>query len=89
MRLAWCKSTPSKFPPLRVIDCEVGLNPETVTTVRDMWRPLPAPVVGRGRLGASGRLHDLGKRHGPEPRQDLPPEQLWVADCPRLALAIG
>jgi hypothetical protein len=37
---------------------------------RDVRRPLLAPVVGRGCLGTLGRLDDLGKWHGPEPRQD-------------------
>jgi hypothetical protein len=53
---------------------------------RDVRRPFPAPVVGRGRLTTPSRLHDLGKRHGPEPRQDVPPEQLRVVDRVRIGL---
>jgi len=35
--------------------------------------------IGRGRLRASRRRHDLSRWHGPEPR-DLLPEQLRVVD---------
>jgi hypothetical protein len=43
-----------------------------------------APVVGRGRLGTPSRFHDLGRLHSPEPRQDLPPEQLQVVTRARI-----
>src|ERR1035437_9610806 len=49
-----------------------------------MWCPLPAPVVGRGRLATPGRHHDLGKRHSPEPRKYLPAKQLRVVDRARI-----
>jgi hypothetical protein len=36
--------------------------------------------------GPTGRRHDLGKRHSPDPRQDLPPEQRPVVDRSQIGL---
>ena len=53
---------------------------------RNVRRPLPTPDVRRVRLGAAGRLCNLGELHGREPRQDLPPEQLQVVGGLRVRL---
>ena len=53
---------------------------------RHVRRPLPTSDVRSGRLGASDRRHDLGERHNPEPRQNLPPEQLRVVDSAGVGL---
>jgi hypothetical protein len=43
-------------------------------------RPLTPSNVGSVRLRESGRLDDLGELHHPEPRQDIPLEQLRVVN---------
>ena len=53
---------------------------------RNLRRPLPTPVVVRGRLGAPSHLDDLGKPHTSKSWQDCPSELLRVVDGPGIGL---
>jgi len=50
-------------------DCPIALHIGTCG-VRS-----PRSVVGRGRVGTTGRRHHLRRGHGHEPRQNVPQEQ--------------
>jgi hypothetical protein len=57
-----------------------------VCAERCLQRLMPTNSPSALHAETCGRLHDLGKRRGPEPRQDLPPEQLRVVGRTRIGL---